>query len=74
MDLEIEIPNEKVTHVTGYEIHKMLLAKGVNRKPQMIYNYIKNGLIASEIVGSQKLVTIENANSFVTKFVAKHKS
>jgi len=60
------------THVTGYEIQKMLKNRGIDRKPQMIYNYIKNGLIKSEVVGIQNLVKIEIANEFVNKFVKNH--
>jgi hypothetical protein len=72
-EVKEEVKVEKVTHVTGYEIQKMLKEKGVDRKPQMIYNYIKNELIKSEVVGSQRLVKIEVANEWITKFVAKHK-
>ena len=57
--------------VTAYEISKMLKAQGVERKPQMIYNYLRNNLIPSEIVGSQKLVRKADAEAFVAKFVAK---
>jgi len=58
--------------VTGYEICKLLKSRGIERKPQMIYNYIKNGLIKSEIFESQKLVRVEVANEWIEKFVTKN--
>lgn len=64
--------SENQVFVTGYQIQKMLEAKGVVRKPQMIYNYIKNNLIKSQIHNGQKVVKIEDANAWIDKFVAKH--
>mgnify|MGYP006295155021 CR=1 FL=1 len=58
-------------YVTAYQIHKMLQEKGIVRKPQMIYNYLRNNLIATEIVGSQKLVRLDVAEAWIEKFVAK---
>lgn len=66
---------KKVTRadfVTPYEISKMLKENyGVERKPQMLYNYVRNNLIASEIFETQRLVRKEVAVAFCEKFVAK---
>lgn len=74
MQTEIE---EKATEleqefVTPYMIHKMLKSCGIDRKPQQMYTYVRNNLIPSEVVGTQRLVKLEDAEAFVVKFVAKH--
>ena len=76
-DLKIEESVEVVEEseklfFTGYEICKELEKQGVIRKPQMIYNYMKNGLIETQVVGSQNLVSKDEKEKFVKKFVAKH--
>jgi hypothetical protein len=67
--------DEKVEEfVTAYRISKMLEAKGVVRKPQQMYRYVDQKLIASVVVDGQKLVRLSVAEAFVEKFVAKHGS
>ena len=62
---------EQDIYVTAYAVSKMLAEKGVQRKPQMIYNYLRNNLIPSEIVGSQRLIKKADAEAFVAKFAEK---
>lgn len=62
------------THITAYALQKMLLARGVDRKPQMMYNYVKNGLIKTELVNGQNLIPMDVAVAFVEKFVTKVQS
>jgi hypothetical protein len=60
--------------MTAYKLTKILNAAlaeaGVDQtvKPQMMYNYVKNGLIKTNEKG---LIEDEIANAFVAKFVAK---
>jgi hypothetical protein len=58
--------------VTPYEISKMLKEKfGIERKPQMLYNYVRNNLIPSEIFETQRLVRKTDAIAWCEKFAAK---
>lgn len=40
-------------------------------KTQMLYNYAKNGLIKTELIEGQNLVSIQNCDEFVAKQVEK---
>jgi hypothetical protein len=61
--------------LTGYGVHtlanKELVRVGLDKiPPQMVYSYISNKLIPTVLVGTQKRVTREAAEAWVTKFVA----
>jgi hypothetical protein len=58
-------------YVTAYQIHKMLRERGVERKPQMVYNYLRNNLIPGVDVNGQRLVKIEDAVAWIEKFSTK---
>lgn len=74
METETEEIQKEIAQefVTPYMISKMLKSSGIERKPQQMYTYVRNNLIPSEVVGTQRLVKIEDAEAFVVKFVAKH--
>jgi alanine dehydrogenase len=58
--------------VTPYEVAKILKAEfGIERKPQMIYNYVRNNLIETEIFESQRLIRRSVAMAWCEKFAAK---
>jgi hypothetical protein len=66
--------NSNETFVTPYRIAKMLEEAGVPRKPQQMYRYIAQNIIPSQNVNGQKLVTLEDAELFVSWFAQKHAS
>jgi hypothetical protein len=57
-------------NLSGYELAKLTSAiKGFEVKPQMVYNYIKKGLIKSVEVDGRKMVQSEVAIAWVIKYI-----
>jgi hypothetical protein len=62
--------------LTGYQLHKV-----VNHKleecgfdsipPQMIYNYMKNGMIPFQVVDGKKLIEVDDAREWIAKYINK---
>jgi hypothetical protein len=70
-----EVNKMETDTLTGYGVHtlanKALQAANLEKiPPQMVYSYISNKLIPTVLVGTQKRVTREAAEAWVTKFVA----
>lgn len=56
-------------NLTGYELAKTLnLMFDTNIPPQMMYNYIRNNLIAVINVNGKKVITKDEAAKFLTKY------
>jgi hypothetical protein len=73
MEMGVEVDEVvEESYVTGYKIAGMLKDQGVTRKPQMIYNYIRNNLIKSVEVNGQRVVELGVAEEWVLKFSTKH--
>ena len=64
---------EPQTHITPYAVITLLNKRyGVNRPTQMGYNYAKAGYLVTELVGTQRLVHINDANEWILTFAKKH--
>lgn len=74
--VEIAVEVENIEFLTGYKlanaINEMLKSRGLKEiPPQMIYNYKRKGYIKSVDVNGQNLVSVEEAELFAEKYVAK---
>jgi len=64
--------NSHDVYLTAYQVCKLLELRGVSRRPQMIYNYVKNNLIPSYEVNGQRLILTSDAITWCEKFATKH--
>jgi hypothetical protein len=65
--------------ITGYQLSKVVNVKledaGLAAIPsQMIYNYMKNGMIPFTVVDGKKVITVEDARVWITKYIAKKRN
>ena len=66
-------------HITGYNlaqlVNQLLKMDGIDPiPPQMIYRYIKDGRIPSEVVGGRKMVPLHGAREWVVGYLQMKKS
>jgi hypothetical protein len=65
-----------VTHLTAYAVakaaNKALVERGLKEiPPQMVYTYVRKGYIPSTIVDNQSVVSIQDAQDWISKYVAQ---